>query len=723
MKRSVPTASFLAQLTTDMGFLNPLFLLGGLAVAVPILLHLIKRENAQKIEFPSLMFLRRIHKRTIRYQKLRHLLLLLLRILAFILIVLAFTRPYRKEAPVAAPVMGRTTTAHIIAVDNSMSMSYQDRWAQAQKAAADIVQRSNPGDKFALLEFSDNTVVQTQLTTDSSVVLRQIEDSEDPGDQPTRYIQVLRAAEKIAQEAGTGKRIIHLISDFQKNGLAADEMGFTLGAGIQLEYVDLGSDEFSNLAIQSVHIIEAGERNVSGLSINASVAAFGVGNHENVPVSLMVDDRKISDKRMNVSEGSSETIEFEMPNLDPGMHLAVLEIEDPDLIRDNRFYLTIEVRDRTSVLVVERQDARAGRAPSFFLAKALNVDSLSPYKLTTASPQNLVVSGKLLIWNNAPGGSGEVQKKLLDFVKGGGGLVIVLGDSTQPSDFNRSFGSWLPVKMDESPSAEGRPRRRPAEDFVLMTDIRMDHPIFEPFGKPHSGTFSSAKFYSHSRILADSGAEVLARFDNGDAAVVSMQVDKGRVLLFTSSADNSWNDLPLKAVYAPFWQQVLRYLENFEEERHWLNIGDVLDPRRLFLEKDLLAAGKLDPDEVAVILDPLKQRMELRPGSESILTERAGFYEIRTTSLNSSVAVNTLPEESDLTHQGAEEMTAGWISSQPAVFSQDAPPTPEEQDRNQRIWGFLLLAGLLFLISELLLSSGGLQRAHDEQQKVEALDS
>lgn len=706
-----------------MGFLNPLFLLGGLAVAVPILLHLIKRENARKIEFPSLMFLRRIHKRTIRYQKLRHLLLLLLRILAFVLIVLAFMRPYREEIPAAASVIGGTTSAHILAIDNSMSMSYQDRWARAKKAAADIVRRSNPGDKFAVLEFSDKTVIQTQLTADSSIVLSQIENSLDPGDLPTRYIQVLRAAEKIAQDAGTGKRIIHLISDFQKNGLTIDDIGFQLDPGIGLEHVDLGSNEFSNLAIQNVHVIEAGQRNVSGLSINASVTALGNRDHEGIPISLTVDGRKISDKRINVAKGSSETIEFEIPNLDPGIHSAVLEIEDPDLIRDNRFYLTLEVSEKTPVLVVEKPNARAGNSPSFFLAKALNVDTLSPYKLTTVSPQNLVVSGKLLIWNNAPGGNSAAQKKLQDFVMSGGGLIIVLGDSMQTSDFNRSFGSWLPVKMNETPAGAGRSRNRPTENYVLMTDIRMDHPIFEPFSKPHSGTFSSTKFYSHSKISVDSGAEVLARFDNGDAALVSMNIDKGRVLIFTSSADISGNDLPLKAVYAPFWQQILRYLENFEEERHWLNIGDVLTPKEILLNKDLLQSDTLDPDEVVVILDPVKQRQEMTPDSESIVTEKAGFYEIRTMDLNVPVAVNTLPEESNLAHHGAEEMTAGWISSKPAAFSQDSPPTPEERDRRQRIWGLLLLAGLLFLLAESLLSNGGLQSAQAEKEKVAALNS
>src|SRR5512136_2708528 len=113
-----------------MNFVNPLFILGGLVVAVPILLHLIKREHARKIEFPTLMFLRRISRKTIRYQKLRHLLLLLLRVLAFVLIVLAFMRPYREKAAAGATV-GRISSTHIILIDNSMSMGFGDRWDRA----------------------------------------------------------------------------------------------------------------------------------------------------------------------------------------------------------------------------------------------------------------------------------------------------------------------------------------------------------------------------------------------------------------------------------------------------------------------------------------------------------------------------------------------------------------------------------------------------------------
>jgi len=130
-----------------MSFVTPWFLLGGLVLAVPILLHLIRRESAQKIEFPTLMFLRKVSKRTIRYQKLRHLLLFLLRLLALLLLVFAFMRPFVNRPQASAAPGGRATVAHVIMLDNSMSMDYGDRWARAREAAARIARGAQPGDK------------------------------------------------------------------------------------------------------------------------------------------------------------------------------------------------------------------------------------------------------------------------------------------------------------------------------------------------------------------------------------------------------------------------------------------------------------------------------------------------------------------------------------------------------------------------------------------------
>ncbi len=707
-----------------MAFLNPLFLLGGLAAAVPILLHLVKRANARKIDFPTLMFLRKIDKKTIRYQKLRRLLLLLLRILAFLLLVLAFMRPYRESAPVSAAGAGRTASTHIIAMDTSMSMSYQDRWELAKSAAADIVRRSDPGDTFALLDFSDRTVIRTLLTRDGSMVLNEIDNIPEPGDRPTRYIQALKAAEKIALEAGTRKRVIHLISDFQKNGWTDEERGFRLAGGIELRSVDLGSDAFSNLAIRNVLTHEADQGGAFNLRVQASVVEYGNRDRSDVRLGLAVDGQAISERILQVAGGGTQEIEIQVPGLNPGEHSFVLEIEDPFLERDNRFYMRVEVRGKTPVIVAENPGARNRRSSSFFLARALNVDRLSPYQVTVVSPTNLGLKGKLLIWNNVSTDDSALHKRLGDFVRSGGGIIVVLGDAVQASVFNRGFGAWLPVKLDETASVKRRPGSRAADDFVLMTDIRTDHPIFQPFGKPHSGTFSGARFYDYTRIDPGTGAEVLARFDNGDPALVSIKIDKGRILIFASSADDTGNDLPLKAVYAPFWQQMLRYMESFDDQTKWLEIGDVIEPKKVLAEKAFRRGDEApDPGEAVAMLDPGRQRLEIMPDSTGTVTEKAGFYDIRTAHLDATVAVNTVPEESDLTHGSAEEMTAAWVSSQPASFSENEEPSALEKDRSQRIWIFLFLASLLFFVSELFLSNSGLTVKRDEVGKVPTLNS
>ena len=77
-----------------MAFLSPFFLLGLAALGIPILVHLVRKTRAKRVEFPSLMFVRRIPQRTIRRKRLHNRLLLLMRTLAILLLILAFTRPY-----------------------------------------------------------------------------------------------------------------------------------------------------------------------------------------------------------------------------------------------------------------------------------------------------------------------------------------------------------------------------------------------------------------------------------------------------------------------------------------------------------------------------------------------------------------------------------------------------------------------------------------------------
>ena len=85
-----------------MSFLTPLFFAALAALGVPVLIHMIQRQRTEVIEFPSLMFVRKIPFHSLRRQRIRHWLLLLLRCAALALLIAAFARPFFRSAALAA---------------------------------------------------------------------------------------------------------------------------------------------------------------------------------------------------------------------------------------------------------------------------------------------------------------------------------------------------------------------------------------------------------------------------------------------------------------------------------------------------------------------------------------------------------------------------------------------------------------------------------------------
>src|SRR5438128_3614480 len=117
-----------------MGFLTPLFLVALAALAIPVLVHLIQRERKRVVEFPSLMFVRRIPYQSVRRRRIRHWLLLLMRAAAILMIVAAFARPFLRQGAVAAAAAGGSREI-VVLLDQSASMGYGDHWQRARDAA------------------------------------------------------------------------------------------------------------------------------------------------------------------------------------------------------------------------------------------------------------------------------------------------------------------------------------------------------------------------------------------------------------------------------------------------------------------------------------------------------------------------------------------------------------------------------------------------------------
>src|SRR5439155_15865597 len=137
---------------THMSFLAPLFLFGALAVALPIVFHLIRRLAKEKLPFSSLMFLQPTPPRLTRRNRLENIFLLLLRCLVLCLVALGFARPFFQEPMLTEPA-NDTGKKIILLVDTSASMRRQNLWSAALAKAEDVLSKTSPADQLAVFTF------------------------------------------------------------------------------------------------------------------------------------------------------------------------------------------------------------------------------------------------------------------------------------------------------------------------------------------------------------------------------------------------------------------------------------------------------------------------------------------------------------------------------------------------------------------------------------------
>ena len=172
-------------------------------------------------------------------------------------------------------------------------------------------------------------------------------------------------------------------------------------------------------------------------------------------------------------------------------------------------------------------------------------------------------------------------------------------------------------------------------------------------------------------------------------------------MLWASTLDVSWSDLPTKPVFLPFVHQTVRHLAGYTEPEPWLTVGQVLNA----------SAGPARVSESPrVLLTPSGRRLPLDDeGAEVLELTEQGFYEIRGegNQAETVVAANVDPAEADLTPMDPREITAAAVGTgeEGQGGQSGVPLTPEAREKNQRLWWYLLIAGILVLGVDTLLSN------------------
>jgi hypothetical protein len=678
-------------------FLAPAFLLGLLAIGVPIWLHRVARANPTQHQFASLMLLEASETQRTARRTLRYWLLLAMRIALLAALVFAFAGPMVKENLV--PAADANARLHAIVLDTSLSMQFADRWTAALDAAEDALDEVGPGDRVMLVTGAGQRidVVQLPIPARDEGVLRAKLRGLKPGVERFDYGLAMSTADNWLGSPRPPV-VMHLVSDFQRRAAPLRFADLEPPPGTQLALLDVSGDGASdNSYIQSAALASADTRS---LQVELRTTALQPQRRQ---VVLQIDDREYARKEVEIpatsrpvqapitGEGSGElpaslnvdaggepgstTVLFSDLKLAAGTHRIEVAIEPRDrLPQDDVHYAVIEHADPKALLVArngEMDDA------TYFASAigSLTAPRLTVEQRSTDGLDRGTLSGySLVVVTDVAALSSGAAERVTEYVAAGGAVLATVGAESS----NRNLALLDGVRVGEA-------RTR----LSLVGEIAQSHPVLREAGDWHR-----VRFFRQRPVEVTAADRVLITHDDGTPLLIERSIGAGRVLLLTAPIDRSWNDLAIHPLFVQFIGSAARYLTGPDTSAASATVGSAV-------MTGLTAAGG------GQIFDPQGKRvLGLAQASvERLMPDRAGFYEIRGGERVRWLAVNVDARESDLT-----PMSAAFVQRWQEMVARPRPaaniPAAARTGTAARPLGpSLMWLAALLLLGELLLAN------------------
>ncbi|MFN7977646.1 MAG: BatA domain-containing protein [Vicinamibacterales bacterium] len=515
-----------------LGFLAPAFLLGALAVAVPIVLHLFRRRTDRVVDLPTAGL---VPESTVAQQdrrRLRDLLLLALRVAALLVLAVSFARPYLRDDDGAGAA--RTT---MVVVDTSMSVSAPAAWREVQRLARAAVDDAPAADAVGLTAFDDRGRVVVAPTVSRVDVVEAI-----AALRPTAGGTNAPAGLGVALDAMAGARgRLVVVTDLQQRAWSgAESMQVPDGVEVTVSAVTVAP---GNLAVSAL-------RRDRGLT--AVVQSYANGPRQ-VTARLAVDGVERARAAVDLAALAASEVVFAGPL--PATGIASVSIDDADGAPfDNVRYLPLAEGAMPEVTVLTAEPPESARA-GVYVQRALEAgadvwpvrvavrDGRAFSTAAAANPAALVVLGTRTLDRRG-------RDRVAAYLRDGGHVLLALGPDLDVPTLADTLG--LPLRLAPDPVAP------PADDAaIVVSDPR--HPVWRQLVGARSA-LGRLLIEQYRRVLDESGWTVLARFAGGAVALAERRVGQGTVLLFASDLDNHWNRFPLEPGFAPFVLDTMRYL-------------------------------------------------------------------------------------------------------------------------------------------------------------------
>lgn len=669
-----------------MAFLYPGFLWALTALSIPIIIHLFNFRRYRRVYFSSVRFLKEAKEETTSVSRLKHLLILIARLLTVLFLVLAFAQPFLPENHA---VVQKGEQSVSIYIDNSFSMESVAKEGtlleEAKAKAKAIVQAFGPNDRFQLLTNDFEGKQQRLVSADE--FLQQLEEVKvSPVFRTLQEVQ--RRQLDVLHGTDPGKASLYEISDFQKGML---EGNFSPDTSVRTFLLPLKADEIANVSIDSVAFLLPIHQQNGNESLVVQFRNTGSEAVENAPVKLMVNGQQKVISSISIPAHSLQLDTLVFTNSGSGLQQGILTVTDYPVTFDDTYYFTWTVAPERAVLLVSEEE------PNPFLSSVYAGDTFFKLNKTPIGSLNYSTFYKypLIILDGLNAISSGLSQELKRFVESGGSLLVF--PSEKPD--LESYSQWASLLPAIPYAAEQN-----LTDKVVAIDLQNE--IFAGvFDKaPSLANLPQTKKILPLQLSSRSAATLLLTLTADRPFLTLSPLGKGRVYQSAVPLSTAWSNFPQHALFLPLLYRIA-LLSNHDLPLAY-TIGN---SEGLQLPADLVAeegSVVLAAKDIEIIPDVRNTTLgtELFVGDQ---VKRAGFYAVQSNGMQlGTMGFNFNRQESVLEYYPSEELEEKYTGAKIQLIEEAHGALQNAITRVNKgfpLWRYCMMLVLLFVLAEILL--------------------
>ncbi len=695
-----------------MRFVNPAFLFALASISIPILIHLFNFRKFKTVYFTNVRFLREVKEETQSKSQLKHLLILLARILALVFLVFAFAQPY---IPYAHKKINPGTKAISVYIDNSFSMDAENKSGrlldEAKKDAHEIAAAAKPTDKFQLLTNDFEGRHQRLVNREE---FSELVDEIKLSPSVKSLSEIFSRQADLLNNSGAfkGGKSAFIISDFIKATADADKI--RNDSSISVHLIPVVAQERKNLYIDSCWFETPVRRLNQPEALHVRIRNASAQEYANVPMRLFINGQQKTPASFSIAANGKVDTVVAFTLREPGWQQGRMEITDSPITYDDKFFFSFDVSKTIPVLCIEpasRQGEKVGSSPrSKPIANLFRKDSSFTYSEVSenAVDYSALSKNELIILDGLSSISSGLGQELKRFIQNGGSLLVFPAlnvDMASYSDFLSIVNAATYTALDTARTKvdalnfeqeiyrDGVFEKKKGNQ--LMTNARLDLPVV----------------FSHYRTTRNSHSneEYLMRLRNGDIYLARYRLQKGSIYLFTSALSPQAGNLQKHALFVPTLLQIAFFSKQQNKMSYTIGNNDVIELSSTPAAGENVFHISSSDNKFDIIPERRIVDSKTELFTQNQVREAGNYNLLAGKELIEGVSFNYNRKESDLATLGPDELKATCEKAGLTNFRLlEAGPKGlssllSEIEQGKKLWKWCILLALLFLAAEVAL--------------------